>query len=399
MMASSIAEVQKRKEDDIQRKYEPPPGSKDEALQKQRESDAAKSIQRTYRGYRLRRELKGLSLDPASRWTEAIKEAQYRHLIQSAASQKADAETLSTTSPVKAPPRRSSTARSNWTFAGSVARRANKDEESSLSESSSSSSLPDHDQLSPSRKQKAARKAKKLAAKQERVKSAKMMDLSYFLEMVDVKHRYGSNLRKYHAEWKSRPTHENFFRWLDHGEARNLDLSNCTRERLDKMQVRYLGREERRLYEVVVGKQGKLVWRKDGQRVDTTNEWRDSVEGIVRTGDAPPLWADRPMFARGSSESSALNSDLEDQVRAEAEQAETTKSSADEEPKRHASIRDRLTSPLSGKNKEKMPKQKWIFVSILTDPFLRDQANDHNSGSRHKEQPLHWHQADRRFPT
>lgn len=95
-----------------------------------------------------------------------------------------------------------------------------------------------------------------------------MMDLSYFLEMVDVKHRYGSNLRKYHAEWKSRPTNENFFYWLDHGEGKDVEVERCSRERLEHMQVRYLGREERRYYEVIVDKGGKLCWRKDGMRVD-----------------------------------------------------------------------------------------------------------------------------------
>lgn len=96
------------------------------------------------------------------------------------------------------------------------------------------------------------------------------MDLSYFLEMVDVKHRYGSNLRKYHAEWKSRPTTENFFYWLDQGEGKDVEIEKCSRERLEKMQVRYLGREERRYYEVIVGKNGKLCWRKDGARVDVS---------------------------------------------------------------------------------------------------------------------------------
>lgn len=95
-----------------------------------------------------------------------------------------------------------------------------------------------------------------------------MMDLSYFLEMVDVKHRYGSYLRKYHAEWKSRPTNENFFYWLDQGEGKDVEVEKCSRERLEKMQVRYLGREERRYYEVIVDREGKLCWRKDGVRVD-----------------------------------------------------------------------------------------------------------------------------------
>lgn len=35
-----------------------------------RESDAARTLQRTYRGHRERRQLKGITLDPATRWTE-----------------------------------------------------------------------------------------------------------------------------------------------------------------------------------------------------------------------------------------------------------------------------------------------------------------------------------------
>ena len=43
------------------------------------------------------------------------------------------------------------------------------------------------------------------------------MGLEYFLEMVDTKHRYGSHLRSYHAEWKKADTTQNFFYWLDFG--------------------------------------------------------------------------------------------------------------------------------------------------------------------------------------
>lgn len=43
-----------------------------------------------------------------------------------------------------------------------------------------------------SKAQKEARRRKRWEEKQERIKSAKMMDLQYFLEMIDVKHRYGN---------------------------------------------------------------------------------------------------------------------------------------------------------------------------------------------------------------
>ena len=183
-MSTAIAEKQAEREEEIQPKYKASSSVQpNHGNIANKEKEAATSIQRTYRGYRARRELKGLSLDPASRWTEAVKEAKYRHMIKRAASSNQDDDPFSPTSP-KALPRRSSTARSNWNFAGSVARRANADEESSLSDSTSSGSLPDHDQLSPSHKQKAARKQRKLAEKQERTKSAKTMGLPYFLEMV-----------------------------------------------------------------------------------------------------------------------------------------------------------------------------------------------------------------------
>lgn len=106
------------------------------------------------------------------------------------------------------------------------------------------------------------------------------MDLSYFLEMVDVKHRYGSNTRKYHKVWKEAPTSETFSYWLDEGNGRGEEVeiySRERRERLESIQVRYLGREEKRFYEVVVDKEGKLCWRKGGARVGTSERWKDST--------------------------------------------------------------------------------------------------------------------------
>jgi hypothetical protein len=216
--------------------------------------------------------------------------------------------------------------------------------------------------------------------KQERNKSAKQMDLSYFLEMVDVKHRYGSNLRKYHAEWQRRPTKENFFYWLDHGEGKDVEVEKCSRERLEHMQVRYLGREERRFYEVVVDADGKLCWRKDGVRVDTSDKWRDSIKGIVRVDDPTPAWAHRPAMLRGSSESSGVDSEGDQNVSLPAspvqernqslpmtdvmkeKEAEAPKSTTSRTQSLHGLFRKPGESK-GEKKKEKKKKQKWIFVS------------------------------------
>lgn len=60
-----ISEIQIQKEEEISRKY----------LQHSiEEQDAARLIQRAYRGHRERRQLNGLTLDPSSRWVELMKE-------------------------------------------------------------------------------------------------------------------------------------------------------------------------------------------------------------------------------------------------------------------------------------------------------------------------------------
>ena len=63
---SHIAEVQERKEAEINAQYAHSP-QKGVGLN---ETEAATAIQRTYRGHRARRELAGLSLDPSTRWVE-----------------------------------------------------------------------------------------------------------------------------------------------------------------------------------------------------------------------------------------------------------------------------------------------------------------------------------------
>jgi hypothetical protein len=79
-----------------------------------------------------------------------------------------------------------SEARQNWRRAGKIALRAGHDDDIDDSSISTESETPS---------QREARREKRLHEKQERIKTAKILDLQYFLEMVDLKHRYGSNLR------------------------------------------------------------------------------------------------------------------------------------------------------------------------------------------------------------
>ncbi|KAJ4345510.1 uncharacterized protein N0V89_011643 [Didymosphaeria variabile] len=254
---------------------------------------AAALIQKNYRGYRERRQLEGMGLDASSpKWRNATKPIPR--------SERPTRDTLTT--PEQRSRAASDAARQNWKRVGEIARRAGGDDPVDEIED-------DDDQRT-----KAQQKA-------EREKTAKMMDLQYFLEMVDQKHRYGSNLRAYHEQWKKSETNENFFYWLDYGNGKDFELPTVSRERLEKEQVRYLSREERLQYLVKVDNEGRLCWAKNGERISTTMDYKDSINGIVSKDDSTPAYAPGGKLESGpirrsstdssSSESSAEHSDVE----------------------------------------------------------------------------------------
>lgn len=255
---------------------------------------AATLIQKTYRGYKTRREMKGLGLDADTRWTHAIRELRFREMVQPRGKDVVPVP-LGTMATQKGlggdsdeAKRKSFSARYKWKKVATIAARAAADMDDEPTSSSDSEPLADPG-ISTSEQRRIAHQ-KREEAKARRQKDARVMGLQYFLEMVDLKHRYGSNLRTYHEEWKKADTNEPFFYWLDFGQGRNLDMATCPRERLDREQVRYLSREERLYYLVQVDAQGRLCWAKNGMRIDTTEEWKDSIHGIVPVDDPTPAF-------------------------------------------------------------------------------------------------------------
>ena len=73
------------------------------------------------------------------------------------------------------------------------------------------------------------------------------------LEVVDIKHRYGSNLQPYHEYWSQAATTQPFFFWLDHGEGKEVDLPEVSREELDNQTLHYCSKQERLQHEVEIG--------------------------------------------------------------------------------------------------------------------------------------------------
>ncbi|KAG8954436.1 hypothetical protein FRC04_011763 [Tulasnella sp. 424] len=122
-----------------------------------------------------------------------------------------------------------------------------------------------------------------------RSEKAKILETQHWLELIDSKHRYGSNLKYYHRRWVEADTKENFFQWLDHGEAKDLDLPQCPRERLESERIIYLSAEQRLNYLTKIDSEGKLRWARNNEFVDTTpNRWKDAGEGrgiIPTTGE------------------------------------------------------------------------------------------------------------------
>ncbi|OAA63749.1 IQ calmodulin-binding motif protein [Niveomyces insectorum RCEF 264] len=275
-------------------------------------SRAATIIQRHYRGYRVRREMHGLGISAKTRWVHAIREAQYRELTRPKAPADEDEEDSMRPQPALQEQRLDSNAQRKWRKAVGILKRAGLDQDSesdttsdsetgsdygadprfdSDAEHSSSSTASSRRRKKETPEQKQQERERRATAKARRRKDARMMDLQYFLEMIDVKHRYGSNLRTYHEEWKRSNTMENFFYWLDYGEGRSVDMAACPREQLDREQVRYLSREERQYYLVKIDREGRLCWAKNGMRIDTSAKWKDSVHGIVPADDPTPAFA------------------------------------------------------------------------------------------------------------
>ncbi|SPO23198.1 uncharacterized protein UTRI_01876 [Ustilago trichophora] len=171
----------------------------------------------------------------------------------------------------------------------------------------------------------------------------KRMEDQNWLEMLDPKHRYGSNLKYYHRYWNLKAdTRQNFLQWLDEGEGKDLSLEECPRSKLEKERIGYLTADQRRNYmtyidnEVIASPQGhlhelraqlkshpgrgRLRWCRTGELVNTSKydhgdlgkgrgvalrlskEWQDAIA----TGEVCDVVRDDKIkFRRKSSTSSS----------------------------------------------------------------------------------------------
>ncbi|XP_062197203.1 IQ domain-containing protein IQM3-like [Phragmites australis] len=91
----------------------------------------------------------------------------------------------------------------------------------------------------------------------------------HWIEAIDPRHRYGHNLHFYYDVWCQSQAGQPFFYWLDIGEGKDVDLSECPRTLLKKQCIRYLGPQEREHYEYII-KEGKIIHKQFGEPLDTS---------------------------------------------------------------------------------------------------------------------------------
>ncbi|PPJ56142.1 hypothetical protein CBER1_02068 [Cercospora berteroae] len=347
-----INAIQLRKEDLIDRKYRQHTAE---------ERDAARLIQRAYRGHRDRRSLQGLTLDPSSRWVELIKEWRYR---SATAPHHRSPETSD--SPCSLSRNPSERAMVNWRRVGTIADHAGAGEVAS----------PEH-VTSHARTFSSRRSLRRKHSRSESQEpSSMLLDLRYFLEMVDQKHRYGANLQVYHEEWQRRTTNENFFYWLDHGEGKVLDLKMCSREKLEKEKIRYLSKEERKQYLVRVDDCGLLRWHKNDELITTScDQYQDSMLGIVLKGTDVPAFDDEEVKRQLSADASlsgklaAVSGVFRDAIKAgsESKHEDDTSSSASSSASETSEVVENphahLETPCDQTRKERRQKKGKFRVS------------------------------------
>ena len=135
----------------------------DDELSRDEQKKAATMIQRNYRGYRERRQMKGMGLSASARWEEAISDIRYRKrtrlMSRDEALANGDAQER---------------ARMNWQRFSAIASRAAADDSSDDDESSAEERVPSDPE---------ERSRRRSEARAERSKNAKQMDLQYWLEV------------------------------------------------------------------------------------------------------------------------------------------------------------------------------------------------------------------------
>lgn len=127
-----------------------------------------------------------------------------------------------------------------------------------------------------SRWSRARTRAAKVGKGLSKDEKAQKLALQHWLEAIDPRHRYGHNLHYYYDTWLHCESKQPFFYWLDVGEGKEINLEGkCSRSKLLSQCIKYLGPKEREDYEVIL-EDGKFLYKKSRQILDTSCGPRDA---------------------------------------------------------------------------------------------------------------------------
>ncbi|GAA6015705.1 hypothetical protein JCM8202_001087 [Rhodotorula sphaerocarpa] len=336
-------------------------GAGDDKTDEEKQAEAIRRIQGGYRDHVKRREGLGCNLGCSKRWDDGLRQRR----LSSAGHEQNEGQ---------------NDAASRWQRGQVFASKISEGGGAGSSDRPADPSAEDE-------KERLGRNPKEKAKIEKERKQAKQMEAQYWLEMVDKKHRYGTNLKWYHQRWNETETNDNFFHWLDEGEGKDLDLEQCPRNQLESERIKYLNAEEREVYRVKVNEAGLLVWAKDGTLLDTSKLHEDrgpDKGGIVavtkeeyeekRRKEEEKL---RKMQAEGkkvnmssSSSSSSSSSDEADEIR-EGVRAYGDKGGTAGQGKGVRQAKERVRYYVSPRHlgdrllRKTINKNTWLYVSDL----------------------------------
>ncbi|XP_062201722.1 IQ domain-containing protein IQM3-like isoform X2 [Phragmites australis] len=113
--------------------------------------------------------------------------------------------------------------------------------------------------------------ASKVGQGLSRYDKALKLAFQHWIEAIDSRHRSGHNLQFYYNVWCRSQAGQSFFYWLDVGDGKDVDLPECPRTLLKKQCIKYLGPQERELYEYIIN-EGKIIHKQSGEPLDTSHD-------------------------------------------------------------------------------------------------------------------------------
>lgn len=124
--------------------------------------------------------------------------------------------------------------------------------------------------------------------------------------------------------------------------------------------VRYLSKEERLDYLVKIDKEGRLCWAKNGARIDTTEEYKDSIHGIVPATDT-----ETPVYRHPEAEAATGLQDPDHNTVT----SDETESDSEHEDNAEARANKYATPELD--NARGMKKVKHVSAATIFNKLLR----------------------------